>query len=118
VDIRGHVYVAPGKPYLLAEQEIQPGWPKTLQALEMAKLTDSLTSLTGSAVFAYPVRIEAGMPGALSVDWQVINVSPAKHTGYAVQWFTMAVVLAIFYILRSSNLWLLLTARRRNTTEQ
>jgi surfeit locus 1 family protein len=116
IDIRGHVYVAPGEPYLLAEQIIAPGWPKTLQALEMAKLADSLTSLTDTAVFTYPVRIDAGMPGALSVDWQVINVSPAKHTGYAVQWFTMAAVLALFYILRSSNIRQLLTARRRNST--
>ncbi|MEH6589313.1 MAG: SURF1 family protein [Halioglobus sp.] len=118
VDISGHVYVAPGKPYLLAEQTIKPEWPKTLQAVEMDKLTDSLTSLTGFPVFLYPVRIDAGLPGALSVDWQLINTSPAKHTGYAVQWFTMAVVLAIFYILRSSNMLQLLTTRRRNSTEQ
>ena len=34
---------------------------------------------------------------------------PRKHQGYAVQWFAMAAVLLIFYLLRSSNLWQLLT---------
>ena len=47
------------------------------------------------------------------VDWQVVNVSPQKHQGYAVQWFAMAAVLFIFYLLRSSNLWQLLTGAGR-----
>ena len=47
------------------------------------------------------------------MDWQIVNVSPEKHTGYAVQWFVMAVVLGIFYILRSSNLWQLVVGIRR-----
>ena len=49
-------------------------------------------------------------PGALAVDWQVVNVSPEKHGAYAVQWFTMAAVLLMFYVLRSSNMWQLLRA--------
>ena len=36
---RGHVYVAPGSPYLLAEQQLEPGWPKRLQAVEMDKFS-------------------------------------------------------------------------------
>ena len=51
------------------------------------------------------LRLAAGQPGALSVDWQVINVSREKHTGYAVQWFSMAAVLLLIFLLRSSNLW-------------
>lgn len=114
VDVTGYVYVAPGKPYLLAEQALEPGWPKVIQAVEMDKLVPPVVELTGGKVFLHPVRINAGSPGALSVDWRVINVSPAKHQGYAVQWLTMATVLFIFYLLRCSNIWQLLTKRNGN----
>lgn len=114
VSLSGHVYVAPGAPYLLAEQDLSGAWPKLIQALEMDKLLPLLeTSLEGE-VFPYPVRINAGEPGSLFVDWQVVNISPAKHQGYAVQWFTMALFLAVFYLLRSTNLWQL--ARRSSGT--
>jgi len=114
LNVRGHVYVAPGKPYLLQEQALEPGWPKRIQAVEPDKLAPAVSGLTGGTVFPYPVRIDAGAPGALTVDWQVINVSPGKHRGYAVQWFTMASVLFIFYLLRCSNIWQLLMKRKGN----
>lgn len=112
VTLTGHVYVAPGAPYLLAEQQLQAGWPKRIQAVEMDKLQPPIMALVSAAVFPYPVRIDAGAPGALLVDWQVVNVSPHKHQGYALQWFVMAAVLFVFYVLRCSNLWQLLSASR------
>lgn len=111
VELTGHVYVAPGRPYLLAEQQLTPGWPKVIQAVEMEKISASLDE----PVFPYPVRLDPGEPGALVTDWQIVNVRPEKHRGYAVQWFTMAAVLSIFYLLRSSNLWQVLF--RRNGVE-
>ncbi len=108
VALAGTVYVAPGAPYLLVEQQLQPGWPKVLQAIEMDKLSTALAELDAGAVFPYTVRLAQGQPGALEIDWQVVNVSPEKHRAYAVQWFTMAAVLFIFYLLRSSNIWQLL----------
>ena len=105
VVIRGHVYVAPGKPYLLQEQQLGADWPKRIQAVEMNKLGPAVTALGAGDLFPYPVRIDADEPGALSVDWQIVNASPEKHRAYAVQWFTMALVLLGFYLLRSTNLW-------------
>ncbi len=115
VEILGHLYVAPGKPYLLAEQPLDGPWPRQLQALEMDKLAPALAAELAESVAPYPVRIDAGQQGALAVDWQIVNVSPAKHRGYAVQWFTMAAVLLIFFCLRSSNLWQVLRGRATET---
>ena len=67
----------------------------------------------GVKLFPHPVRIDSGVAAALTVDWQVVNVSPEKHTGYAVQWFTMAAALFILFILRSTNLWQVLTGGSR-----
>ena len=105
VDVSGYVYVAPGEPYLLAEQQLGEAWPKVIQAVEMDKLRSAVAGQHSTTVFPYPVRIAAGEQGALTVNWQVVNMSPQKHQGYAVQWFAMAAVLVVFYLLRSSNLW-------------
>ena len=113
VTVRGHVYVAPGAPYLLADLDLEPGWPKRIQAIEMEKLSPAVEEVAGTALFPYSVRIDPDQLAALTVDWQVINVSPEKHTGYAVQWFTMGIALFIFFILRSSNLWQILTGGSR-----
>ena len=112
VTLRGHVYVSPGHPYLLAETPLEDNWPRRIQAVEMNKLASVLPADRG--LFPYPVRLDDGEAGALSVDWRVINVSPEKHTGYAVQWFAMAAVLLFFYLLRCSNLWQLLRGASRS----
>lgn len=114
VELTGHIYIAPGAPYLLGEQQLGPEWPKVLQAVEMDKILPPLEAIAGQRVFPYPVRINAGEPGALKVDWQLVNVSADKHRAYAVQWFTMAAVLLLFFLLRSTNVWELLTASRRD----
>ncbi len=111
--LTGHVYVAPGEPYLLADTPLEPGWPKRIQAIEMNKLTPAVAAVTTATLFPYTVRIDPDQGAALTADWQVVNVSAEKHTGYAVQWFTMAAALFILYVLHSSNLWQVLTAGTR-----
>lgn len=113
VDITAHVYVAPGAPYLLAEQRLDKAWPKRIQAVEMDKLVPAVAELVQGRVFPFPVRIDAGEQGALAVNWQIVNISPQKHQGYAVQWFAMATVLLAFYLLRSSNVWQFITGSGR-----
>jgi len=103
VTIEGYVYVVPGNPLLLAEQRLAPGWPKRVQALEMDLMAAALERQLGDGLFARPVRLEANSPGALVADWQVVNVSPQRHTGYAVQWFAMAGVLTLIYIVYSAR---------------
>ncbi|MCB1844754.1 MAG: SURF1 family protein [Halioglobus sp.] len=100
VRLNGYLYVAPDKPYLLGEQQLESGWPKRVQALEVDVIADAL-GVSADELYPYPLRLDADSTGALLTDWQVLNQSPAKHTGYAVQWFTMATVLALFWLARS-----------------
>ncbi|MBN7797102.1 SURF1 family protein [Parahaliea mediterranea] len=108
------IYVAPGEAYLLGEQALDGGWPIVLQALEMDKLAPVLGRRLERELFPRSLRLSAVDPAALRAGWSPVNVSPAKHTGYAVQWFCMAAVLLLVFLLRSSNLWQLL---RRRTGE-
>ena len=60
------------------------------------------------------MRLDADSPAALSIDWPLVNSSAAKHRGYALQWFAMAMALACLYLVRSSNImtWLHWRTRR------
>mgnify|MGYP000143624448 CR=1 FL=1 len=57
---------------------------------------------------AYQLRLDQDSPGALQTGWAAVSVQPAKHTGYAVQWFVMALVLLLMTLIANSNLveWL------------
>jgi surfeit locus 1 family protein len=113
VEITGQVYISPGKPFLLAEQQLNAAWPQRIQAVEMDKLAAAMEPLGGGRVFPYLIHINAGESGALAVDWQVVNMSPQRHQAYAVQWFAMAAALVVFYLLRCSNLLQVIKNSRR-----
>ncbi|WP_295802732.1 SURF1 family protein [uncultured Microbulbifer sp.] len=50
------------------------------------------------------IRISADSDTALTTDWQLINVNPQRHQGYAVQWFSMAAALFILWLLAATNI--------------
>ncbi|MFT4825943.1 MAG: surfeit locus 1 family protein [Halioglobus sp.] len=114
LSVSGHLYIPGDKPYLLEEQTFESGWPKRIQALEMDKISKVARVQVGGPVFPYLVRTDIAQPGALAVDWKIVNVSPQKHNAYAFQWFAMALFLGVFYVLRSTNLWQVLSIKRRN----
>ncbi|MEM9254493.1 MAG: SURF1 family protein [Pseudomonadota bacterium] len=98
VRLLGRVYVPPGEPYLLGDQVMATGWPKRVQAVQIETLRDALGDVR---LFPYSVRLDPETPGALVTRWPIVNVSPDKHQGYAVQWFAMAAVLLLLYVWRS-----------------
>ena len=42
-------------------------------------------------------RIDEDNAGSYITQWPVINTQPAKHQGYAVQWFAMSIALVLLY---------------------
>jgi surfeit locus 1 family protein len=65
-------------------------WPKRIQQLDF----DRINAVLGGG-HAVEMRLEAGQPGALTITRSVIDFGAARHIGYAVQWFGLAVVLAV-----------------------
>jgi cytochrome oxidase assembly protein ShyY1 len=92
--VEAEIYVPLGKPFLLAEQVMSDTWPKVIQAAEVDKMAASL----GQKLFPYVLRLKEGNSGVYERHWQVVNVPVHKHTGYAVQWFVMAIVLLGLYV--------------------
>lgn len=111
--VSGSVYVPPGKPFLLAEQDFSAAdWPIVAQAVEI----DKFAAVLKRDLFPFVVRLDESAPGALQSNWEPINVQPEKHVGYAVQWFAMATALVIWFVFANTNLAQLLKramARRR-----
>ena len=100
VILLGEVHVPVGKPLRLGRDDAQ-GWPKVVQTVDVAALTQELSH----QVFPYTVRLAHNQAGAEQANWVVVNMTPEKHTGYAVQWFAMGVALLLIGLLSNTNLW-------------
>ena len=59
-----------------------------VQQLDMSRLAERHPGL-------YPavIRSDKALLPELSVGWQIVNITPQRHIGYAVQWFGLALVL-------------------------
>lgn len=87
----------------VAEWPARVGWITAERAEE----------LFAESFFPYQLRLDQDSPGALQTGWPTVSVQPAKHTGYAVQWFAMALVLLIMTVIANSNLADWLQQRRK-----
>ncbi|ODS24017.1 hypothetical protein AB835_05690 [Candidatus Endobugula sertula] len=75
------------------ESDLLVDWPKrVLQINHFAA-----QSVLKADVYPTQLRIKDDSPGALITQWPVMSTQPEKHQGYAVQWFTMALVLFLLY---------------------
>ncbi len=106
--LEGTVYVPPGKAFTLGPISDNEDWPRLVQALDVPVLAVMLDI----EVFPYTVRLEPGSAAGFTIDWPLVNISPEKHRAYAVQWFSMAAVLLMIYLWRSTNLATLWRQRR------
>jgi surfeit locus 1 family protein len=109
--LQANVYVAPGAPYRLAAPSLEGTWPLVVQQLDMSLLSPLLEQRLDRELFPHSLRLAASDPAGLETGWPLLNISPAKHTAYAVQWFSMAAVLLLIFIARSTNIWQLLRGR-------
>ncbi len=91
--LSGFAYKPQGKPFLLAEDIWEEGWPKRIQALDPMKISEAIESVMPD----FFMVLKAGQPGAEQMRPMVINLKSEKHLGYAFQWFAMALVLLLLY---------------------
>jgi len=106
--LEGSVYVMPGESYTLGSIDSDQGWPRLIQAIDVPAMADML----GRPLWPYTVRLPLDSPAALLADWPLVNMRPEKHSAYAVQWFGMALALAMLGIWRNTTLPALVGSRR------
>lgn len=92
---------AAGKDSLAIDED----WPKVIQSIGVEKLY-KLAGINDKIRAPFLLRLDPISVVSLKQHWQLINVSPEKHWGYAFQWFGMAFVLLsgfLFVTFRSPN---------------
>ena len=101
--IEGEVYLPSSRPFMLAEDQLSDQWPQVIQQLNFELFEQSLAK-GENELFPASIRVREPGAGALTDNWLIVNITPEKHTGYAVQWFSMSAALVIIFILLSTNL--------------
>tara|TARA_R100001039_G_scaffold30363_1_gene22174 strand:- start:3675 stop:4382 length:708 start_codon:yes stop_codon:yes gene_type:complete len=98
-EILGAVYVPSGDIMVLGDEEPagENPWPRVIQRLDVAQIS----AILNEPVLPYSVRLEPGAVGLEQINWQPVTLSPETHRVYAVQWFFMATVLVILYLIFS-----------------
>ncbi len=96
--IFAEVAYASDHPMLSAQSDTE-NWPKVITQVVPSVMAQSL----GEPVADYYLKLDAASTGAFVTAWQPINMSSSKHTGYAVQWFAMALALIILNVFANTN---------------
>ena len=106
--VRGRIYQPAGDAFMLGDNKFPKRRPAIVQQLTLSNWAEPMRAEFERPVFPYEIRLLPAEPTAFRAEWAVVNQTPAKHRGYAVQWFTMALALGLAFIFRSSNLaaWL------------
>jgi surfeit locus 1 family protein len=71
------------------------GWPRVVQRLDL----DALARELGYPLLPLLLLEGAGGEAELVRDWRPVVMGPARHTGYAVQWFALALALLVIYVV-------------------
>lgn len=106
--LTAQIYVPTGDVFQLADPQTNSGWPKVVASASV----NYLQSLLGVDVYPYVLRLEPDSSALLEAHWQVVNLSPEKHIGYAVQWFAMSATLVLIALVANTNLITFLKQRK------
>ena len=96
VTLQGNMVVPSEKGLLLLADSPSSSYPQLLQKIDMQLLKRQLDlPLHGQVLY-----LNAVSDTALQPHWKPVNMTPAKHYGYAVQWFGLGLTLCILYLFR------------------
>ena len=94
--LSGYV-LKPAKPgFMLGENiEADKQWPLRIQQIKLSDIAD----VTQLNFYPYVLRLLPTDGNELIQDWRLVNITPARHLGYAIQWFLMSLTLIIVYLI-------------------
>ena len=72
----------------------ETGWPRRMSFPQAA----DVSSVLGRSVYPRIVLLDAASEDGYVRDWHPGGLSPARHDGYAVQWFALAATWLVLYL--------------------
>lgn len=94
IQIKGLLYI-PQKNPLISDIFESSRWPQKILTLDLPKISTHLHH----AVYPWIILLDPKNPYGFVRQWQPVNMKASMHTGYAFQWFSMALVLIISYVV-------------------
>ena len=96
VRLSGMIVLPPGDVFLLdTVEEPGTGWPQVVQSIDIPAMEARL----GHGLLPLVLQLDAENEYGFVREWKpVYGIPPAKHRAYAMQWFTLALVLAMIYV--------------------
>lgn len=91
--IKGLIFF-PSKPFLLKKEEWNGNWPMLVQGVNIKQLASRLHV----ALLPFVLLETEPKVAGLQQDWHPVGFPSYRHTGYAVQWFALALTLLIIYL--------------------
>jgi len=73
---------------------LPPSWPLRIQRVDFAVLSKLLTH----PIYPFILQLNPGDPYRFSAIPNSANISPTRHWAYAIQWYTMAFALIVYYL--------------------
>lgn len=93
-DIIGYVNLINPNIFILGENVSDvKSWPIRIQKVDVSQLSQ----LVGIELYPFVLRLDVNQPNGFVRNWEIVNVLPQRHLGYAVQWFLMAFTLVIAF---------------------
>lgn len=90
--LTGLIYY-PKKTWVLKQEQWPATWPLIIQAVDMPALKQKL----GYSIYPFYLLLQTGEKSSLIRQWQLVSFPSYRHTGYAVQWFLLALTLLVIY---------------------
>jgi cytochrome oxidase assembly protein ShyY1 len=95
--LQGDIWSGSDKSFTLskADDELlaKDNWPRVIQEADITVLRAEFPEL-----LPFILRENEGEVGSLVVNHSIVNQPPARHIGYAVQWFAMALALLVLFV--------------------
>jgi cytochrome oxidase assembly protein ShyY1 len=90
----GILHIAVENSFIPKEEAVEAAaWPRIVQTVDPLVLQEFM----GEDLYPHLFRLTESDPNALPRFWPTSVMLPVKHRGYALQWFTMALVIAVAF---------------------
>jgi len=93
-EVVGRIKHASLEGFRLGDEELRQGWPYRIQHID----TDGLGDELGYRLMPVVLLLEPDESDGFLREWHPMTFGPERNLGYAVQWFGLALALAIIYL--------------------
>jgi len=95
ITLSGSAYYPLGKPWVLGPGiEVRPMDRAVVESFDLQLMSQFLHK----SVYPFIIRLDEVSPAGYVRSWVAVSFPPARHLGYAFQWFAFALVVFIIFI--------------------